>query len=214
MTQIRLVTDIANKTQPVVLVVDDNERLLDTYEMWLEEDYDLRKAASGEEALEKLDENVQVVLLDRLMPDLSGDEVLERIQERDIDCQVAMATAVEPDFDIAEMPFDAYVPKALDRETVLMTVERLVARAEYDEVLQEHYAVAEKLSMLETQKSDDELAKNRTYQNLLDRFTELDEELSTHATALNRDDLVNSVDTLPETDVAESETTDSQGDST
>jgi len=198
---------------PVVLVVDDDEKLLETYKMWLEADYDLRKAASGGVALDKLDEDVQVVLLDRLMPGLSGGEVLERIRESDINCQVAMVTAVEPDFDIAEMPFDAYVSKALDRETVLETVERLVARAKYDDVLQDHYAVAEKLSTLEKQKSESELAKNETYQDLLERFAALDERLSAQAADLDRDDIVSSIENIPEFNRTDTGEIDSQGDS-
>jgi len=198
---------------PVVLVVDDDEKLLETYKMWLEADYDLRKAASGDEALDKLDEDVQVVLLDRLMPGLSGDEVLERIRESDRNCQVAMVTAVAPDFDIADMPFDAYVSKALDRETVIETVERLVARAKYDDVLQDHYAVAEKLSTLEEQKSEAELAKNETYQDLLERFAVLDEQLSAQAADLDRDDIVSSIENIPEFNKTDTGETDSQGDS-
>lgn len=196
----------------VVLVVDDDEKLLETYEMWLGADYDLRTAAGGEEALDRLDDDVQVVLLDRLMPSRSGDEVLERIRESEHDCQVAMVTAVEPDFDIAEMSFDAYVSKALDRETVVETVERLVARAEYDDVLQEHYAVAEKLSTLEAQKSETELAKNETYQGLLERFAELDERLSARADDLDRDDIVSSIENVPAFDGTDAGETDSQGD--
>jgi len=198
---------------PVVLVVDDDEKLLETYEMWLEADYELRKATGGDEALDKLDEDVQVVLLDRLMPGLSGDAVLERIRESGINCQVAMVTAVEPDFDIADMPFDTYVSKALDRETILETVERLVARAEYDDALQDHYAVAEKLSTLEEQKSESELAKNETYQDLLDRFAALDERLSAQAADLDRDDIVSSIDKIPAFDEPDTGETDSQGDS-
>jgi len=185
---------------PTVLAVDDDEKLLETYRMWLDADYDLRLAADGEDALERLDEDVQVVLLDRLMPGLSGDEVLDRIRETGVNCQVAMVTAVEPDFDIAEMAFDAYIPKAIDRETVLETIDRLVARSEYDDVLRDHYAVAEKLSTLENQKSDAELAKNQAYQDLLDRFAELDDRLSDEATNLDRGDIVSSIDDLPETD--------------
>lgn len=204
---------MTTRGDPVVLVVDDDEKLLETYKMWLQTDYDLRMAASGDEALDKLDSNVQVVLLDRLMPGLSGDEVLERIRESDCNCQVAMVTAVEPDFDIADMPFDAYVSKALDRETVIETVERLVARAKYDDVLQDHYAVAEKLSTLEKQKSESELAKSETYQDLVKRFAKLDEQLSAQADNLDRDDIVSSIDSIAEVERTGTEETDSQGDS-
>lgn len=193
---------MATEQAPTVLAVDDDEKLLETYRMWLDADYDLRLAAGGEEALDLLDEEVRVVLLDRLMPGMSGDEVLERIRESGHGCRVAMITAVEPDFDVAEMPFDAYVPKALDRETVVRTVERLVARAEYDEVVREHYAVAEKLATIESQKPDAELAKNEAYQDLLDRFAELDERLTDEADELDRDDIVGAIDALSEADAA------------
>lgn len=177
---------------PVVLAVDDNHDLLDTYEIWLGDDYDLRTAASGEAALAMLDEEVTVVLLDRLMPELSGDDVLARIRERDLTCQVAMATAVEPDEDIAEMPIDAYVPKALDRDTVTETVDRLVRRAAYDETLREHYAVAEKLATLEERKTGAELADSEAYHDLEARFETLERRLAerSDAAGLSVEDLV------------------------
>jgi len=183
---------------PVVLVVDDDEKLLETYEMWLDAEYDLRMATSGEDALEQLDDDVEVVLLDRLMSGLTGDEVLERIRERGVSCQVAMVTAVEPDFDIGEMPFDAYVTKAIDRETVKGTVERLLARSEYDEVLRDAHAVAEKIETIESKKTRTELASNDTYQNLRDRFAELKDQLAAQADELDRDEIGETTDELPE----------------
>jgi CheY-like chemotaxis protein len=194
---------------PVVLAVDDDEKLLETYEMWLGSTYDLRTASSGDEALDKLDSDVQVVLLDRLMPGLSGDQVLDRIRESGIDCRVAMVTAVEPDSDIAEMPFDAYVPKALDRETVVDTVERLVARADYDAVLREHYAVAEKLSAIEERRPEAELAKDDAYQKLVERFRELESRLSAREAELDRSDIVGSIDAIEASNEGRSDPGDS-----
>lgn len=178
--------------KPVVLAVDDNQDLLDTYEIWLGDDYDLQTAASGDEALAMLDEDVTVLLLDRLMPGLSGDDVLTRIAEQDLTCQVAMATAVEPDEDIAEMPIDAYVPKALDHDTVTETVERLVRRAAYDETLREHYAVAEKLATLEERKAEQELADSEAYRELKTRFETLERRLAERSedAGLSIEDLV------------------------
>ena len=63
--------------KPVVLVVDDDEDLADTCEYWLRDDYDVRVAYGGEDALNQIDETGDVVLLDRRMPKLSGDAVLE-----------------------------------------------------------------------------------------------------------------------------------------
>jgi len=200
---------MATDETPVVLAVDDDEKLLETYRMWLDSAYDLRTAASGEEALEQLDSDVQVVLLDRLMPGLSGDRVLDRIRELDVDCRVAMVTAVEPDADIAEMPFDAYVPKALDRETVIETVDRLLARADYDALLQEHYAVAEKLSLIEEREPASALAKNDTYQELVERFRTLEARVSDREDDFGRDDIVQSIDTIEASDDRHADSGDS-----
>ncbi|TKX75508.1 response regulator [Halorubrum sp. GN11_10-6_MGM] len=178
---------------PVVLAVDDDEKLLETYEIWLSADYDLRTATGGEEALAKLDEAVDVVLLDRLMPDLSGDDLLEAIRDRDVDCRVAMVTAVEPDLDIVEMPFDTYVAKAIDESTIRETIERLLARADHDDRLREHYAVAEKLATLERRKPESELAASAEYQDLIDRFEELDSTLADTGESLDRDDIVSEI---------------------
>ena len=83
---------------PLVLVVEDEPDLADLYATWLKIDYSVRTAYGGEEAVEQLDDEIDVVLLDRRMPGLSGDEVLTKIRERGIDCYVSMVTAVEPDF--------------------------------------------------------------------------------------------------------------------
>ena len=198
---------------PVVLAVDDDEKLLETYEMWLAADYDLRTAGDGERALERLDDDVDVVLLDRLMPDLAGEDLLREIRDRDIECQVAMVTAVEPDFDIAEMPFDAYVSKAVDEATVRETVERLAARAQYDALLREHYAVAEKLATLEARKTETELATSSAYQDLLDRFEELESARSEGAAALDRDDIVSEVERAERVAERVNETADGAEDS-
>jgi DNA-binding response OmpR family regulator len=181
---------------PVVLAVDDDEKILETYEIWFGTEYDLRTATGGQEALDRLDDDVQVVLLDRLMPGLSGDEVLDRIREREVDCRVAMVTAVEPDFDIAEMPFDTYVTKALDRETVEETVERLVARSEYDDLLRRQYALAEKLATLEERKPEADLATSEEYRELSEAFEALCHRLEESDTGFDRSDLVQSIDDL------------------
>jgi DNA-binding response OmpR family regulator len=150
-----------------------------------------------------------VVLLDRLMPGLSGDQVLDRIRELDVDCRVAMVTAVEPDADIAEMPFDAYVPKALDRETVIETIDRLLDRADYDALLREQYAVAEKLSLIEEREPKSALVKNETYQELVERFQRIESELADRETDFDREDIVRSIDAIETGDGGQADSGDS-----
>ncbi|PSP15165.1 DNA-binding protein, partial [Halobacteriales archaeon QH_10_67_13] len=85
-----------------VLVVDDERDVADAYAAQLEEEFIVMTAYGGQQALDWIDASVDVVLLDRRMPDISGDEVLEKIHGRDLQARVAMVTAVDPDFDIID----------------------------------------------------------------------------------------------------------------
>lgn len=156
-----------------VLVVDDETLLADLFASWLESDWDVRVAYDGETALEALDESVSVVLLDRRMPGLSGDEVLDRIREAGYDCRVVMVTAVDPDFDIVEMGFDDYIVKPISKEDLQETVTKVADRAEYDADIQELYSLASKKALLEAEKSERDLRESEEYEKLNDRFRSL-----------------------------------------
>jgi two-component system response regulator AdeR len=165
-------------SHPVVLIVEDEPDVAETYRLWLEERYEVRVARNGDEGLEKLDESVAVVLLDRMMPGLSGSEVLERIRQEGLDCRVAMVTAVEPDFDILEMGFDAYLSKPVKSDQLEETVENLLERSEYDSLLQEYYSLIEKQATLQSTKTAVELEDSTEYGELTSRIEELREQLS------------------------------------
>lgn len=167
-----------SKDLPLVLVVEDEPDLADLYAAWLQGEYRVRTAYGGEEALEHLDEEVNVVLLDRRMPGLSGDEVLEAIRGRNIDCRVAMVTAVEPDFDIVAMGFDDYLVKPVSRDALLETVDGLNMRSSYDDGIQELFSLASKKALLESEKTESELAGSQEYQELSERLAELRQELN------------------------------------
>jgi len=149
-----------------VAVVDDEPRILNLYATWLEQEYDVVRAAGGEAALDVVDDDVDVVLLDRRMPDLSGDEVLARLRDRGYDGWVVMVTAVDPDVDVASIAFDEYVVKPVDREGLLRAVEVVEARGTYDEELQSYFQVLAKLGVLEAAFDEAALAESDEYQQL------------------------------------------------
>ncbi|MCK9358132.1 MAG: response regulator transcription factor, partial [Dehalococcoidia bacterium] len=67
----------------VALVVDDEQRIAEAVAMNLElEGFQVLTASSGEEALEKVTEELpDIVILDVMMPDVDGFETLRRIRE-------------------------------------------------------------------------------------------------------------------------------------
>ena len=169
-------SDTDTGDEPTVLVVEDEETLVEIYVQWLEDTYDTRSATSGEEALELLDSSVSVVLLDRLMPGMSGDEVLEHVRERTA-ARTAMVTAVEPDFDILSMGFDDYLTKPVRREELLETVDRLVARTAYAEMERELFSLIEKRAALVDAKNQSDLANSEEFARLEERIETLRDEL-------------------------------------
>jgi DNA-binding response OmpR family regulator len=156
-----------------VLVVDDEAQLADLYTEYLSDAYDVLTAYGGTEALELLDERVDVVLLDRRMPVTSGNEVLAAIEERDLDCHVAMVTAVDPDFDLLEMGCDDYLVKPVDREDLEETIDRLVKVSEYTDRYQELTSKKLKRNILEVEKSRVELRENEQFRRLKDDIERL-----------------------------------------
>ncbi|MFB6282748.1 MAG: response regulator [Halobacteria archaeon] len=160
-----------------IMVVDDEKDLVDTYELWLQNTYEVRKAYSGDKALEKIDEEVDIVLLDRLMPGMSGSEVLDNIREKGYNCRVCMVTAVDPDFDIINMGFDDYLVKPINRDDLKNTVEELEDRTEYNRNTRKLFSLLSKKSVLEQEKTHTVLNKNEEYGQLLDDIDELEEEV-------------------------------------
>jgi DNA-binding response OmpR family regulator len=163
--------------ETTILIVDDESAVTDVYAVHLEDEYETRTAYGGEEALEKMDEDVDAVLLDRRMPGMSGDEVLEHIREEGYDCRVAMVTAIDPDFDILDMGFDEYVVKPVSRDDLYDTVEQLLTYSTYDDTFQEYFSLVSKRAAIQTSKSPSTLEANEEYQQLNDRIDELEADL-------------------------------------
>jgi excisionase family DNA binding protein len=69
---------------PLVLVVDDNSQVREVVRVNLEmEGYAVREAANAEDGLSALEEEVpDLILLDVMMPQVDGWEMLRRVQER------------------------------------------------------------------------------------------------------------------------------------
>lgn len=153
----------SNSTDATILIVDDEQGLADLYGAWLTDKYTVRTAYDGQQALEVISDDVDVVLLDRRMPGLSGDDVLTEFRNRGFEQPVAMLTAVNPEFDVVEMEIDEYFVKPLDADDLRSAAKSLVTRAQYDESIRAYFATVSKKVALETTKSEQELAGSDEY---------------------------------------------------
>ena len=185
-------------TAKTILVVEDESSVTKLYVQFLQPEYTVLTAETAQEGIDILlgeeptaDASaaaIDAVLLDRRLPDAPGEAVLDCIEDNGFDCRVAMVTGVEPDFDIVDMGFDLYIVKPVTRSELLEAVETLFVRSEYGGLLQEAASLASKRALLESQKSAAELNASEEYSTLLDRMSELDDELLDLADSLSSDD--------------------------
>lgn len=78
--------DEETKNKPRIMIVDDSEFNREILSEILQEDYEIVEAESGREALHKLGEyglGISLVLLDIIMPEMDGFEVLKHMTEED-----------------------------------------------------------------------------------------------------------------------------------
>ena len=162
-----------------ILVVDDEQSVADGYALRLGSQYDdVETAYGGPETLEVLEAtDVDVLLLDRRMPEMTGDEVLDEVRERGYDCRVIMVTAVNPDFDIVDMPFDDYLQKPIEKENLFAAIEQQLHAEQFDSDLEQYFAASSKIAVLEADKSEAQLADNKKYRRLKEEAARLESDL-------------------------------------
>lgn len=116
-----------------ILVVDD-ERFFQTLlsKILTEAGYEVVVAGTGREALELFNEHgFPVVVLDLVLPDIMGTDVLVQVREKDPDAAVIMITAyasMESAIDALKAGAYDYIQKPIVREDLLRAVERALER--------------------------------------------------------------------------------------
>jgi DNA-binding response OmpR family regulator len=167
--------------EATVLVVEDEREIVTLYEDWLQDTYTVHRATDGEQALTRIGAEIDVVLLDRQLPKLSGKDVLSAIRDRGLSCQVVIVSGVEPDFDLIRMEFDGYLVKPVSEEEIRTAVRQTLTQSSYDKKLQEFYTLCQKRSIIEDQKTESELETNKEYAELDARLKKVTEQLDTIA---------------------------------
>jgi DNA-binding NtrC family response regulator len=130
----RLPPDEPNSSLPKgrILVVDDEADIRESLEILLSaEGYNIDLAQNGTEGLRRAEAgNYDLILLDLMMPDRSGMDVLKEVRERDSETPIFMITA----YGSAEVAVSAlksgandYFSKPWDNEKLLIEIDRMIA---------------------------------------------------------------------------------------
>src|SRR6185503_19395541 len=116
-----------------VLVIDDELDIREGLELLLtSEGYTAELAQNATEGLQKLEGGTyDLVLLDLMMPDRSGMEVLQQVRQRDRETPIFMITAygsVEAAVNALKLGANDYFSKPWDNEKLVIEIDRMIAR--------------------------------------------------------------------------------------
>ncbi len=117
-----------------ILVIDDEADIRESLETLLTlENYSVDLAPNAVDGLRRAESaNYDMILLDLMMPDRSGMEVLREIRERDAETPVFMITAygsVEVAVDALKNGANDYFSKPWDNEKLLIEIGRMIAHS-------------------------------------------------------------------------------------
>lgn len=113
---------MTNDMQPVVLLVDDNDEILEFLERMLKSKYTILKAEDGAEALKILErEAVQLIISDVMMPVMDGFELCKKIKSNFEFSHIPVIlltakNAIQAKVEGLELGADAYIEKPFSKE--------------------------------------------------------------------------------------------------
>ncbi len=180
-----------------ILIVEDAR----TIRMALEDDfkfegYQVDSAATGPEGLEKaMDLDLDIIILDLMLPELNGLEICKELRRRNIGTPIIMLTAKSQEFDKVlglELGADDYITKPFSMFELHARVKALLRRSE----IRNHHAAAATIQLgpFELDPSKYMFMKNREPVQLTTIEFALMKMLMQHAGhVLKRDEILDSI---------------------
>ena len=133
------------KGKPEILIVDDQVQNLELLEVYLaSQGYDVVRATSGAEALEKLyAKAIDLILLDVMMPEINGFEVIRKVRLNAAFAQIPiiLVTALRETKDRVrgiEAGCDDFISKPIDRQELLARVRSLLKIKAYHDLMSDY----------------------------------------------------------------------------
>lgn len=112
--------------QGSVLIVEDEAALAELFEIWLSDRYTVETATTGAAAIDRLDDTIDVIVLDWRMPDISGADVLAHIRAEGVPVDVAVVTGMELVVEDLEHESATVLCKPVSAEELVSTVDSLM----------------------------------------------------------------------------------------
>ncbi len=118
--------------KPLILICDDEEGIRESFKLILEDNYELKFAKDGMEALDLLDSiSPRLMLLDIKMPKMHGMDILKKVKNKKPNLPVVIVTGYQS----VEMASDAikngaadYIPKPFETKHIQKIVAQYLSK--------------------------------------------------------------------------------------
>ncbi|PTD93538.1 hypothetical protein C9439_07225 [archaeon SCG-AAA382B04] len=181
-----------NKTQQeqkkTILIVEDDPAERELYQEILKKQYNTKTAKNGEQALQKTTPNTDLLILDRKMPGITGDQVLKEIRQSNNqkikNIPTIMLTALDADLDIINMQFNDYLNKPISPQQLRKKIKETLSVSRYHEDLDEYYSLINKKNVLQEALIQEELTNDEKYNNLKEKIADKEQKINQEITEI------------------------------
>lgn len=118
---------MADSSPPyTVLLAEDDAKMRGIYRSWLADDsrWSVREAEDGAEVLRDLDVEVDVLVLDRDLPEVSGPELVDQLPETRFNGLVLVVSGYEQDEFLRETDVAGYLTKPFSKAMFMESLEK------------------------------------------------------------------------------------------
>ncbi len=124
-----------------ILLVEDTVALARTYEAYLKDSpYDILSVETGKEGMAAIDENPpEIILLDLVLPDMDGLEILKRVSEEEIPAAVIVVTAnasLNTAIDAMRLGAMDFLVKPFSAERLKVTIKNVIERQHLNKIVE------------------------------------------------------------------------------
>ncbi|MGD8780562.1 MAG: sigma-54 dependent transcriptional regulator [Ignavibacteria bacterium] len=128
--------------EKLIFIIDDEPSILKLLSHWVKNQwgYEVQIFEKGMDALNRLDEKPDLVLLDIMLPDINGNEVLRRIKQYDGNLPVIMLSAqgsVEVAIESIRIGAFDYFPKPIDNNRLQTSIQNALKNYELHRKVEE-----------------------------------------------------------------------------
>jgi DNA-binding NtrC family response regulator len=177
-------THMSDESPPLrVLVVDDQSLVTEV------SDTVLNSAHGGVETPDGVGDAFDVVLPGRLLPEVSGEDILETVHQRGGDCLVVVTTHAASGFDGADFPWVDYVVEPVGTETPEEAARRALRIAKYGNRRRELTSKQIERNVLEVESDGTDIENSTEYRRLCAEVERLEAEVTALEADLDREDI-------------------------